>query len=211
MGDLVLKGATSGQITVTPTAVAGTNTLTLPAATGTVALTASPTFTGTTTTGAQSVGGNITFSAADAGIIFNKTGALTNSLLNDYEEGTWTPSLGGTATYTVNEGAYRKIGKTVFFTGKIVVNTIGTGSATTISGLPFTVSGTLNAATGKTTIGYFSSIATSLTWFTLDCQSGGTTMQSQGTSAAQSSVTNTPNLFQNNARVDFAGFYFTSA
>jgi hypothetical protein len=36
MGDLVLKGATSGQITVTPTAVAGTNTLTLPAATGTV-------------------------------------------------------------------------------------------------------------------------------------------------------------------------------
>jgi len=36
MGDLVLKGATSGQITVTPTAIAGTNTLTLPAVTGTI-------------------------------------------------------------------------------------------------------------------------------------------------------------------------------
>jgi len=36
MGDLVLKGATSGQITVTPTAIAGTNTLTLPAATGNI-------------------------------------------------------------------------------------------------------------------------------------------------------------------------------
>jgi hypothetical protein len=36
MGDLVLKGATSGQITLTPTGVAGTNTLTLPAATGNV-------------------------------------------------------------------------------------------------------------------------------------------------------------------------------
>lgn len=36
MGDLVLKGATSGQITVTPTAIAGTNTLTLPAKTGNI-------------------------------------------------------------------------------------------------------------------------------------------------------------------------------
>ncbi len=36
MGDLVLKGGTSGQITVTPTAVAGTNTLTLPARTGNI-------------------------------------------------------------------------------------------------------------------------------------------------------------------------------
>ena len=36
MGDLILKGGTSGQITVTPTAVAGTNTLTLPARTGNI-------------------------------------------------------------------------------------------------------------------------------------------------------------------------------
>jgi len=49
MGDLKLNGATSGTITVTPTAIAGTNTITLPASTGTVALTASPTFTGTVT------------------------------------------------------------------------------------------------------------------------------------------------------------------
>jgi hypothetical protein len=36
MGNLTLNGATSGQITVAPTAVAGTNTLTLPAVTGNV-------------------------------------------------------------------------------------------------------------------------------------------------------------------------------
>ena len=36
MGNVTLNGATSGQITLSPTAVAGTNTLTLPAATGTV-------------------------------------------------------------------------------------------------------------------------------------------------------------------------------
>lgn len=35
MGNITLNGATSGQITVAPSAVAGTNTVTLPAATGT--------------------------------------------------------------------------------------------------------------------------------------------------------------------------------
>ena len=39
MASLVLTGDTSGQVTVSAPAVAGTNTLTLPAATGTVALT----------------------------------------------------------------------------------------------------------------------------------------------------------------------------
>ena len=36
MGNLTLNGATSGQLTLAPPAVAGTNTLTLPAATDTV-------------------------------------------------------------------------------------------------------------------------------------------------------------------------------
>lgn len=41
MGDLKLNGATSGTITLTPTAVAGTNTITLPANTGTAITTGS--------------------------------------------------------------------------------------------------------------------------------------------------------------------------
>lgn len=45
MGNLVLNGSTSGSITVSPTAVAGSNTLTLPAATGTVLV---PTSSGST-------------------------------------------------------------------------------------------------------------------------------------------------------------------
>jgi len=42
-------------------------------------------------------------------------GTGTANYLDDYEEGTWTPSLGdGTYTYSVQEGTYTKIGNRVF-------------------------------------------------------------------------------------------------
>lgn len=52
MGSLTLNGATSGAVTISPPAVAGTNTLTLPAATGTVL----------TTAGGQTISGTVTLS-----------------------------------------------------------------------------------------------------------------------------------------------------
>jgi hypothetical protein len=57
MGDLVLKGATSGQITLTPTGVAGTNTLTLPAKTGNI-ITSADSGTVSQTMLANNVAGN---------------------------------------------------------------------------------------------------------------------------------------------------------
>jgi hypothetical protein len=78
MGDLKLNGATSGTITVTPTAVAGTTTITLPASTGTVALTASPTFTGTTTVASLSATGTISsVGAASLGLNGASSGYVT--------------------------------------------------------------------------------------------------------------------------------------
>jgi|CXWL01.1.fsa_nt_gi hypothetical protein len=54
-----------------------------------------------------------------------------------YQEGTWTPSVGGTATYTLQIGSYVKIGNVVYVRCVMTVNVLGTGSTTTISGLPF--------------------------------------------------------------------------
>ena len=59
--------------------------------------------------------------------------------LDDYEEGTWTPAVGGSATYTTQTGAYVKIGGQVTVWCTLVINAIGTGSTTVISGLPFAV------------------------------------------------------------------------
>jgi hypothetical protein len=59
MASVVLNGATSGQITLAPAAVAGTNTLTLPASTGTVLTTAGgQTITGTTTVSSLAMNGS---------------------------------------------------------------------------------------------------------------------------------------------------------
>ena len=53
--------------------------------------------------------------------------------LDDYEEGTCMLSLGGTATYTSRTCNYTKIGRAVTLHFNMVVNSIGTGSASTIT------------------------------------------------------------------------------
>jgi hypothetical protein len=63
--------------------------------------------------------------------------------LDDYEEGSWTPTLfgsstSGTSVYVIQEGTYTKIGRQVTINGYMnVVSTTGTGQIR-IGGLPFT-------------------------------------------------------------------------
>lgn len=53
--------------------------------------------------------------------------------------GTWFPSLGGTATYTLQEGTWARVGPMVFARGRLTVNALGTGTPYAIAGLPFPV------------------------------------------------------------------------
>jgi hypothetical protein len=91
-----------------------------------------PVFNGNTT---------VTSLITESGITFPATQVASADVntLDDYEEGTWTPSLGGTATYSGTPlGFYVKVGSLVLVRGGFAVATIGTGSTTVISGLPFT-------------------------------------------------------------------------
>ena len=73
---------------------------------------------------------------------------LTGTYLVDipYEEGTWTPTIGGTAgngpgsTYTAQIGYYKRVGKAVHFTCTVLINTFGggIGGAVVVNGLPYT-------------------------------------------------------------------------
>jgi hypothetical protein len=89
---------------------------------------------GTTTNNAS--GGVIQVSN---GITFPATQSASSdaNTLDDYEEGTWTPSVGGNATYNYQQGNYTKVGRLVVARFTVSIGTLGTGSTTTLSGLPF--------------------------------------------------------------------------
>jgi len=95
-------------------------------------------------TGAIALAGGV--SATGVGITFPATqSASTNAnTLDDYEEGTWTPTIGGTtvqgtATYTYQLGYYTKVGRMVQITGYVDWSAgNGSGAGMRVNGLPFT-------------------------------------------------------------------------
>ncbi len=133
----VLSGSATGTYTL-----AGTPTITAPTisspvlsgtATGTYTIGGTPTIAAPTITGLTTLtGGQIAFPAT-------QSASADANTLDDYEEGTWTPTVGGTATYTSQGGQYIKIGRLVQLWGLISINVIGTGSTSLISGLPFPI------------------------------------------------------------------------
>ena len=140
------------------------------------------------------------------GITFPATAVACTDVntLDDYEEGTWTPSLGGTATYTTQVGRYTKIGNLVSISFQLVVNTIGTGSTSTVSGLPFGTNGTERPAGS---VSYWSSLATNVLF--LGCYSPVSSSNVAFTSATTSGATANIDvaIFGNSARVEGSMVY----
>jgi hypothetical protein len=107
--------------------------------------------------------GNATPSTSGSGITFPATQSASSdaNTLDDYEEGTFTPTLGGqttnpTVTYTAQTGFYTKIGNVVTVFGKIATTAISGGSGFAIfAGLPFTIK---NANCGAGSFAFYSNI-----------------------------------------------------
>ena len=84
-----------------------------------------------------------------AGVLLGGTAAA--NLLDDYEEGTFTPiyigsSVSGSQTYTTQAGFYEKIGRLVNFRFRLTMSTKGTIAGNIIvGGLPFTPSSTASS------------------------------------------------------------------
>ena len=121
------------------------------------------------TGGIQSVGsisvGNVAPTTSGAGITFPATQSASSdaNTLDDYEEGSWSPTVighvtAGTVTYYARAGKYTKIGNQVHFSLYLNWGS-GTGAGNLqISGLPFTVGGATYQAV---TIGYMANVTLS--------------------------------------------------
>ena len=146
-------------------------------------------------------------STAGAGIAFPATQSASSNAntLDDYEEGTFTPSIGGTATYNSQIGRYTKIGRLVTVTCRIYINALGTGSTTTMSGLPFTVgaSGLNNAGS----VGFFINLSTSTIFLTANATASATTVTFAGLATSQVNTANAIAVFANSTCIDFTITY----
>jgi hypothetical protein len=112
---------------------------------GTSPTIATPTLTGNV----QMTTGNLVVGTAGKGIDFSAdphAPGMTSELLDGYEEGTWTPSIGidsGSVTYSAQNGTYTKIGNVVTLNFWIAINTVSLPSGTLrVTGLPFAAAGT---------------------------------------------------------------------
>ena len=100
------------------------------------------------------VGGNLVMGTANKGIDFTAAGnaaGMTSELLNDYEEGTWTPVVadastgGNVGTCVINSATYTKIGRQVsvqFVISSIDTAGMAAGNSLTIRGFPFSAATT---------------------------------------------------------------------
>lgn len=102
------------------------------------------------------ISGNLVIGTAGKGIDFSadpNAPGMTSELLDDYEEGTWTPADGSGAglSFTVSDNKYTRVGRIVNCSALITYPATASGINAQITGLPFVVG---NYSVGQL-IGFF--------------------------------------------------------
>lgn len=146
-------------------------------------------------------------------ILDNASYTQVNNNPNTNTRGLWTPGVGGNATYTANRtGTWMRIGKQVMVSFDMEINAIGSGSTTTIIGLPFVVEGydaiNLNQAVGH--VGFYGNLL--ITVYSINCYAEFNTNGLKF--ITQSALANTNNvataIFQSGSRIQGTITYITS-
>jgi hypothetical protein len=188
-GDDIATGQITGNL-LTDNCVSGNNIVSSPTITGNV-----------TINGSLGIGGATTPSSG-VGIKFPATqvGSTDANTLDDYEEGTWTPSVGGDATYTGRSAEYTKIGNLIFVRAEMVISVIGTGSATVIGGLPF-------SAAKECTISLSKLGNSSLNFYSAQLRNSGSDLYISAQTNLDGTIDVNQNFMQNGTEVQFSGVY----
>lgn len=156
------------------------------------------------------INGNLVIGTSGKGIDFSATpGTGTSELLDDYEEGTWTPTIrAGTVNFTSvsynarTKGSYTKVGDVVHFYMELLTDSVTAGSASgsvLIDGLPF-VSNANAGGTPSVGIAQLFGVDTPLgAW--IDVSSSSITLYKRA-----SSLTSTLNVLAGDINTGFGNF-----
>jgi hypothetical protein len=139
--------------------------------------------------------GNLAFPSGN-GIDFSATaGTGTSELFDDYEEGTFTPNIGGTTpTYTHQRGRYTKIGRMVHAAIDLSISNRGDGSFNRIYGLPFTVSN--NSLAFSAAVSNWTDVDQSFAHLSFIAEANATSLLSYGLTAGGTTTTTAPVVFR---------------
>jgi len=158
----------------------------------------------------QLTSGNLVIGTSGKGIDFSATGdagGMTSELLDDYEEGTWTPTIGGNATYTNQVGTYVKVGRMVYAHWALTINAQGTGSnMSAISGLPYS-SGLASQVTSNL---QWAGFGVSMAYAIYYVGNASTTMYLSYIATAAAALTNNPNGLVNGATIIGTIVYYST-
>ena len=94
--------------------------------------------------------GDLIFGTSAKGVVIGATSNTDANTLDDFEQGTWTPTYTGAASaptisYTIQAGSYIKVGNLVHIQGRIkTASTSGGSGNLLLEGLPFTTLSTSN-------------------------------------------------------------------
>jgi len=168
--------------------------------------------------------GNLVIGTSGNGIDFSATsdaGGMANELLDDYEEGTWTPFFGGTsgdpsASYSNQNGKYTKIGNMVYTNFIIIASGTpsGGGGSLLIAGLPYAINATNTQPTGY--IGIVNNITNNMSTSQLMLVGQSTStninvMNCSGTSTTSSNNLGVSSVHNSGARIDGTFIYSITA
>lgn len=136
--------------------------------------------------------------------------------LDDYEEGSWTPVLGGDGgetgqVYAQQVGYYQKIGRVVYFTFLVELSTEGTvGLEAKLKGLPFTIFAASGLSCGY--VNDFANLETSVVDLSLRADVGTTSMYFRAltAAAASKSFVVASSLYTNTTLISGGGWYIAS-
>ena len=159
------------------------------------------------------------------GIDFSSTsdaGGMANELLDDYEEGTWTPFFGGSSgdptvsSYATANGKYTKIGNKVYANFVCIASGTPSGGSgdLLIAGLPFALNATNTQATGY--LGIVNNITNNMSTSQLMLVGQSTSTNINVMNCAGTSTTGTNNLgvdkcHNSGARIDGTFIYTVTA
>ncbi len=139
---------------------------------------------------------------SSSGIALGGTGAANT--LDDYETGTWTPTIGATDESS-SGGDYVKVGDLVFVRGQMIVGTLGSGDDDEISGLPFTP----YTSNMGLTVAYYNGIASNTYELRGNVRSD-SRIRMEGKTSFGTGQASGITTFKNGASVYFSGCYRAS-